>query len=56
MHKVFVSARRDALFSAPFGNQERPRILDLGCGTGIWSLDLHEYVALVSASAEETTK
>jgi hypothetical protein len=39
-HKVFLVARKDALHSAPLSNPESPRILDLGCGTGIWGIDM----------------
>ncbi|KAK3300226.1 S-adenosyl-L-methionine-dependent methyltransferase [Chaetomium fimeti] len=39
-HKVFLVARRDASHSAPLHNQETPRVLDLGCGTGIWGIDM----------------
>ncbi|GAB1319474.1 hypothetical protein MFIFM68171_09684 [Madurella fahalii] len=39
-HKIFQVARKDVLHSAPLYNQEAPQILDLGCGTGIWGIDL----------------
>ncbi|SPQ18038.1 a4f92e07-e527-4794-ab51-45894bc3d690 [Thermothielavioides terrestris] len=39
-HKIFLVARKDVLHSAPLHNQESPRILDLGCGTGIWGIDM----------------
>lgn len=35
-------ARRDVLHSAPIHNKENPRVLDLGCGTGIWGIDMAE--------------
>lgn len=45
MHKTF-SVARGKLFSAPVNI--RPgymcNILDLGCGTGIWSIDVAEFV------------
>lgn len=41
-HKFFLIARRDAYFSAPIHNRVSPRILDLGCGTGIWGIDMAE--------------
>lgn len=42
-HKLFLVARRDELHTAPFTpNYDGPRILDLGCGTGIWSIDMAE--------------
>ena len=47
-HKFFCVARRDAYFSVPLHNQETPRILDLGCGTGIWGIELAEYVFVYS--------
>ena len=43
-HKFFLVARREQLHSAPFTpNYDGPRILDLGCGTGIWAIDMAEY-------------
>jgi SAM-dependent methyltransferase len=39
-HKIFLVARKDVLHSAPLHNQHNPRILDLGCGTGIWGIDM----------------
>ncbi|KAL1953333.1 hypothetical protein VTO42DRAFT_2987 [Malbranchea cinnamomea] len=44
-HKLFSVARFDTLTSAPLnlppGPGERgPRILDLGCGTGIWAIEM----------------
>ncbi|KAK3355345.1 methyltransferase LaeA [Neurospora tetraspora] len=41
-HHFFLLARNQQLFSAPFPNQESPRILDLGCGTGIWAIDMQD--------------
>lgn len=41
-HKLFLVARRDQLHQAPIPHQWEPRILDLGCGTGIWSIDMAE--------------
>ncbi|KAL2023656.1 hypothetical protein VTK56DRAFT_1813 [Thermocarpiscus australiensis] len=38
--KIFLVARKNALHSAPLHNQETPRVLDLGCGTGIWGIDM----------------
>jgi len=39
-HKFFLVARDDKLHSAPLLNTHNPRVLDLGCGTGIWSIDM----------------
>lgn len=40
-HKLFLVARRDQLHQAPMPpNWAQPRILDLGCGTGIWAIDM----------------
>ncbi|KAF2662629.1 LaeA-like protein [Lophiostoma macrostomum CBS 122681] len=42
-HKLFLVARRDNLHTAPVplnANYGQPRILDLGCGTGIWAIDM----------------
>jgi len=41
-HKFFTVARGDQLFSSPIRETEAPRILDLGCGTGIWGIDVAE--------------
>ncbi|KAH7389151.1 methyltransferase LaeA [Cadophora sp. MPI-SDFR-AT-0126] len=43
-HKFFSVARNEALHSTPFSpNYDKgPRILDLGCGTGIWAIDMAE--------------
>lgn len=43
-HKIFMVARNDVLFSAPLRNLQTPRVLDLGCGTGIWGIDMAEWV------------
>lgn len=43
-HKLFLVARK-GLHSAPVppnANWGPPRILDLGCGTGIWAIDMAE--------------
>lgn len=45
LHKLFLVARREKLHSAPVplnANWGPPRILDLGCGTGIWTIDMAE--------------
>lgn len=39
-HKLFLVARRDQLHQAPIPPNWDPRILDLGCGTGIWAIDM----------------
>jgi len=42
-HKFFLVARHDLLHNTPFTpNYDGPRILDLGCGTGIWAIDMAE--------------
>jgi methylase of polypeptide subunit release factors len=43
-HKIFEVARRGALHVTPIieSDHDRPRILDLGCGTGIWAIDMAE--------------
>jgi ubiquinone/menaquinone biosynthesis C-methylase UbiE len=44
-HKLFTVARRDQLHQAPVQTSphgEPPRILDIGCGTGIWAIDMAE--------------
>jgi tRNA G46 methylase TrmB len=43
LHKLFLVARREVFHSAPVppnANWGPPRILDLGCGTGIWTIDM----------------
>ncbi|KAK8187599.1 LaeA-like protein [Phyllosticta capitalensis] len=39
-HKLFLVARRENLHQAPINPNWQPRILDLGCGTGIWAIDM----------------
>ncbi|KAK1767094.1 S-adenosyl-L-methionine-dependent methyltransferase [Phialemonium atrogriseum] len=42
-HKFFCVARRGELHTAPLLPDQAPhRILDLGCGTGIWAIDMAE--------------
>lgn len=41
-HKLFAVARRDQLHQAPMPQHWEPRILDVGCGTGIWAIDMAE--------------
>jgi len=43
-HKFFSVARNEALHSTTFvpNYDKGPRILDLGCGTGIWAIDMAE--------------
>jgi SAM-dependent methyltransferase len=52
MHKFFLVARQfeDPSFGGLYTYQlpDRPRVLDLGCGTGIWAIDTAELVQLVS--------
>ncbi|KAH8596667.1 LaeA-like protein, partial [Bisporella sp. PMI_857] len=44
-HKLFSEARRGFLYSAPLYDVGRPpRIMDLGTGTGIWAIEMAEYV------------
>lgn len=43
-YKIFTVVHGDFLHSAPIYNRESPRILDLGCGTGIWGIDMAEWV------------
>jgi 2-polyprenyl-3-methyl-5-hydroxy-6-metoxy-1,4-benzoquinol methylase len=41
-HKLFLVARKDKLHSTPlmFSPDSKLRVLDLGTGTGIWSIDM----------------
>lgn len=46
-HKLLTVARKDQLLKAPYtkwksGDRDLPRILDLGCGTGIWLLEMYQ--------------
>jgi methylase of polypeptide subunit release factors len=43
-HKIMEVARRGKLHDAPFAANplDPPRIMDLGCGTGIWAIDMAE--------------
>jgi methylase of polypeptide subunit release factors len=41
-HKLFSVARREQLHQAPIPQRWAPRILDIGCGTGIWAIDMAE--------------
>lgn len=41
-HKVFILARNGQYLSAPLDHPGEKRILDLGCGTGIWAIDVAE--------------
>jgi methylase of polypeptide subunit release factors len=47
MHKFFLVARREdahgGLHEAHISTNS-PRVLDLGCGTGIWAIDMAEYI------------
>jgi SAM-dependent methyltransferase len=48
MHKFFLVARQflDSTFGGLYTHRlpDRPKILDLGCGTGIWAIDTAELV------------
>ncbi|KAK3201700.1 hypothetical protein GRF29_164g301573, partial [Pseudopithomyces chartarum] len=39
-HQLFIVARRGHLHQTPIPQHWSPRILDLGCGTGIWAIDM----------------
>ena len=43
-HKIFEVARRGTLHNAPltYNPDDQMRILDVGCGTGIWAIDMAE--------------
>jgi ubiquinone/menaquinone biosynthesis C-methylase UbiE len=45
-HKILEVARHGQLHQAPIyvNPNDPPRILDLGCGTGIWAIDMAELV------------
>ncbi|CAG9953200.1 unnamed protein product [Clonostachys rosea f. rosea IK726] len=45
-HKFFLVARNNNLFSAPLDAESPLRVLDIGTGTGIWAIELSEYVFL----------
>ncbi|KAJ5037185.1 uncharacterized protein L3040_007365 [Drepanopeziza brunnea f. sp. 'multigermtubi'] len=53
-HKFFSVARREQLHARAFipNYDKGPRILDLGCGTGIWAIDMaekyhHQYAEVI---------
>jgi ubiquinone/menaquinone biosynthesis C-methylase UbiE len=44
-HKILEVARKGQLHVAPIlrdPSGEGPRVLDVGCGTGIWAIDVAE--------------
>ncbi|KAF3921558.1 hypothetical protein AA313_de0203076 [Arthrobotrys entomopaga] len=47
LHKLYLVSRRNELHRAPISvtPYSQCRILDLGTGTGIWSIDMAEYVS-----------
>jgi len=45
LNKFFTVARRGHSFTSPIHNSETPRIMDLGCGTGIWGIEVAERYA-----------
>lgn len=49
-HSMFLRARGDKLHSAPISTLDgQTRILDLGTGTGIWVLDMAEYIVTLNS-------
>lgn len=48
-HQLFIVARRGHLHQTPIPQHWSPRILDLGCGTGIWAIDMAEYATHLPA-------
>ena len=53
---IYKQARHDQLHLAPLtpaANEDPPlRILDVGCGTGIWVIDMAEYVPFIMVSED----
>jgi len=41
-HHIFVKTQGDVLYKCPAGKDGRPlqRVLDVGTGTGVWSMDV----------------
>lgn len=46
---MFILARNGQYLSAPLDHPGEKRILDLGCGTGIWAIDVAESVTCLPA-------
>ncbi|EHK25321.1 uncharacterized protein TRIVIDRAFT_31676 [Trichoderma virens Gv29-8] len=44
-HKFFMVAREDRITETPLDKEGRPKIMDLGTGTGIWAFNLVEEFA-----------
>ncbi|KAL8972443.1 MAG: hypothetical protein Q9183_000547 [Haloplaca sp. 2 TL-2023] len=45
MHALFLGARANKLHEHPIiSPDEAPRVLDLGCGTGMWCLDMASHL------------
>lgn len=44
LEKMFREARDDRIHEYPLlSHGEPPRVLDLGCGTGLWCMEMAEY-------------
>lgn len=44
LEKMFREARDDKIHEHPLlSHGEPPRVLDLGCGTGLWCMEMAEY-------------
>lgn len=41
-HKLFMIARSNGLHRCRLSTTDEVRIMDIGCGTGIWAIDMAE--------------
>ena len=57
-HIIYTVARNGSLHRVPLlpsGPEPQLRILDVGCGTGIWAIEMAEYVGSSMDSIAQLT-